>query len=553
MGLTKAEAIAKAQALKQELESKGVHAYVVVDPDGDEAPGAGGGAGEAGTVGLPDVSAEIAHLAGHAPDPADLPAVAKWLDAWDGPAQAVALLYQQQQVSPELHAAWAKGKEAVAGALASVPQPKLLVLALHKGLPHPGTLTKHLGITKSAQALAFLLNPFYRQAKKAPLEAKMQELFAALPPQKQQALVAAEAGALVELDAALAALESPGKVVAPSLAAAPQATPAGEPAPVPAWDAPSPVPSLTHRDRVHALEGILLQRRAVGYLPDWLGADAIRATRFEHVRQAGDLGGVHAKHVYREPSGREWLFKPDKHGGAVAHAEAAAAAVSRRAGLPTLETAVVELDGKVGSVQPLIAGARPLPGDPREWSPIQVHAILACHVVDWLLGDHDGNPPNFLLVGSDADADRVPVRVDRGQAFKFFGEDRLALDYEPNAKHGAKPHAAILAYRAAREGRIRLDPYALYPVIRSAQSIPDEEYIGLLRPLAEAGARSSDRDCAWRARVARAAEERLGRKPDAAEIAEAFLAMAVERKRSLKRDFERLIGEVIGAPFSFGS
>jgi len=165
------------------------------------------------------------------------------------------------------------------------------------------------------------------------------------------------------------------------------------------------------------------------------------------------------------------------------------------------------------------------------------------HIVDWLIGDHDGNAGNFLL------ADGTPLRIDRGQAFKFFGKDRLDLYYEPNKKHGAPPHAALLLYRAARQGQVQVDPHTLLPVIKAAQAIPDEEYRAILRPVAETGVKT--KKAAWYPAMYERAAAKKGGPPTPQDVAEAFLDAAVERKRNLRKDFEAFFSSVFGEPFRF--
>ncbi len=328
--------------------------------------------------------------------------------------------------------------------------------------------------------------------------------------------------------------------------------PGPEPPPVPPppqGHVPAPPAALLpkhvpFREKVQALAGIVLQRLALAKMPPWKGRDAVRKLALTHEGPATALGGVHEKHFYRDPTGKRWLFKLDKHPGAPAAAAEEAAEVVRRAGLPTVEVRVRDLGDRVGSLQPMLEGAKPLPPDPLQWTPQQRQGMMMHHVVDWLLGDHDGNPQNFLVY------EGAPVRVDRGQAFKFFGRDRLALDYEPNKVHGAPPHAALLLYRAARAGKVHVDPRTVLPVIKAVETIPDDEYREFLRPVAEAGAKG--RAAGWyEAMAQRAAAKKGGAPVTDVDVAEAFLEAALERKRNLRRDFEEFFSAVFGGRFRF--
>jgi len=52
------------------------------------------------------------------------------------------------------------------------------------------------------------------------------------------------------------------------------------------------------------------------------------------------------------------------------------------------------------------------------------------HVLDWLISNHDAHDRQFL---------RTPegdlVGIDKDQAFRYFGADRLVWDYHPNAAY----------------------------------------------------------------------------------------------------------------------
>jgi hypothetical protein len=298
---------------------------------------------------------------------------------------------------------------------------------------------------------------------------------------------------------------------------------------------------------VAALAGVVAQRRAADSLPPWRGAVAVQQMPLAYKESGAALGGMHEKHVYADPAtGGRWLFKPDKHGGTQAAAEEAAAEITRRIGLPAVETRRVTLGGQTGSVQPLVEGAVALPDDPLAWTPGQRTGVMMQHVADWLIGDHDGNGANFLQVG----ADKAPVRIDHGQAWKFLGKDELRLGSEPNKVHGAAPHAAMPLYAAVHDGALKVDPHLLLPVIQAAETIPDDAYRALLRPVAETGAAS--KETAWRPAVAKAAQHKLGRAPTAADVAETFLDMAVERKHGLRATFEGFFTEVLGTEVRFG-
>lgn len=340
----------------------------------------------------------------------------------------------------------------------------------------------------------------------------------------------------------LGALQGTTQTTAPPPSKAPQA-PAKATKP-----APFAVMGVAFQERIQALKGILQQRAAAAKLPQWKGREYVQSLALHHEGSASHLGGVHEKHFYRDPSGQRYLFKPDKHsGGAVAAAEEAAAELARKIGLPSVEVRKVRIGGRDGALQPFLSNAKPMSADPVHWTPDQRQGVMMHHVVDWLTGDHDGNPSNFILVDGN-----TPIRIDRGQAFKFIGSDRLDLDYEPNKQHGAAPHAATLLYRAVKSGKIQVDPRTVLPVIQAIEKMPDEEYRSILRPVAEHGAKS--KKAAWyQAMEERAAKAKKGGKATAAEVAEAFLDAALERKKTIRETFEAFFSKTFGQPFAFGA
>lgn len=269
---------------------------------------------------------------------------------------------------------------------------------------------------------------------------------------------------------------------------------------------------------------------------------------FSFKREAKDLGGVHTKYIYADQHGREWLFKPDKHsGGAVAEAESAASRVARRVGQLGVDVYVTETPHGKGSIQPFLKDAKKLGSDPTAFSPAQVRALVREHVVSWATSEHDAKHDNFIVTPGGA-----LVGVDKGQAFKYFGEDRLSLDYHPNKVHGAEEPVYYALYRAAREGKVKLNPYDALPVIEAFEKIPDGEYREMLRPVVEAAAKSPSKDqIAWWKRMEKFAEQRLGRKPSDQEVAEEFLRRACERKNNLRKDFAEFFGRVLNTAVDF--
>jgi hypothetical protein len=301
-------------------------------------------------------------------------------------------------------------------------------------------------------------------------------------------------------------------------------------------------------EKVRRIVDVFKFRRALREALTDVGSGEAAGLKLSYAGSAAHLGGVHEKHFYVDEKGRRWLFKPDKNaGGAKAAAEAAAAEIAQLAGAAALPAFVVRTERGVGCAQPFVENAQPLGPDPSKWSPAQVRELVRQHVVSWAVSDFDAKHDNFIATPAGA-----VVNVDKGQAFKYFGEDRLDLDYHPNKAYGSPPPAYYALYRAAREGKVQVNPYDALPVIEALEKVPDEQYREALRPLVEAAIKSPKKgEIAWWRRMAAFAAERLGRAPSPEEVGEEFLRRAVERKNSLRRDFAEFFGRVLGVRPAF--
>lgn len=248
-----------------------------------------------------------------------------------------------------------------------------------------------------------------------------------------------------------------------------------------------------------------------------------------------NLGGAHTKSVLTAPDGSHWLFKPDRHGGARAIAEAAASTVLHRAGIPTVPVFSQKVNGKHGAIQPLLAGASQMSADPKQWSQADVDAIVRFHTAAWLVGNHDAKHDNMLRTPSGG-----LVPIDHGQAFKYFGEDTLSSSYHPNGSFGAREPLWITLYTAAKTGGlapgVRIRASAATPTIQAIEAIPDDEYRSTISPVAKAGA--SRDQIHWSTTMKKRAAKAAGTAaPTPDQIAEQFIQHAVDRKRSIRKTF----------------
>jgi len=214
-----------------------------------------------------------------------------------------------------------------------------------------------------------------------------------------------------------------------------------------------------------------------------------------------------------------------------------------RAGIPTIPVYERRLGNQTGTVQPLLTGATQLSSSPSAWSQADVDAIVRYHTAAWVIGDHDAKHDNLL---------RTPggglVPIDHGQAFKFYGRDKLSASYHPNGSYGASPPVWHQLYEAHRTGGlapgVTIRPHVAVPVIKAFESIPDAEFVSLLRRTATAGAATAA--IHWRDAMTARATAAGHSNPTAGQVADAFIAHGLERKHGLRASFASfLAGEKI--------
>ena len=285
------------------------------------------------------------------------------------------------------------------------------------------------------------------------------------------------------------------------------------------------VAALKHHDASHS------------GLPRPVATAAVNGWGFPPAANPMQLGGAHTKSLHTGPDGATWMFKPDKTtGGARADAEASAATIMARAGLPAIPCYRATIGGKPGSVQPLAAGCVALGDNPTVWSQADVDAVVRYHVAAWAIGDHDGHGANML---------RTPagglVACDHGQAFKFFGQDRLSSDYHPNGAYGAHPPVYAQAYQAAKNATlaagVTVRATAALGTLAAFEAIPDDQYRTMLYDTAHHGATSGN--VHWYQQMRHdAAKQHATKHPTVEQIANVFLDRAVTRKQQLRQQFK---------------
>ena len=235
------------------------------------------------------------------------------------------------------------------------------------------------------------------------------------------------------------------------------------------------------------------------------------------------VGGAHEKEFWTDENGDKWLFKPigRKDDEFIAFGEEAAYKIGRLIDPHSIEVRTIQLNGRTGSIQKWRTDLR---DDfdfrnilPQDLTTIELEQIQREHVVDWLIANHDGHSKQFIRA-----RDGRVYGIDKGQAFKFLGQDKLSLDYHPNGVCGEEEPFYNKVFRAAKEGKVRVDPNATLRYIQEVEKIADEDYLDLLRPYAEG----------------RFAKDPAGLRH--------FYDLALERKHNLRRDFEGYYADVLG-------
>ncbi|MFD3961523.1 MULTISPECIES: hypothetical protein [Streptomyces] len=422
---------------------------------------------------------------------------------------------------------WAKGQKLS----------DLRAVAGEMGMDNNATATR----AQVQQYIAASFNPKYdQQAIKDKVTADVAKKEAVKAAKAAAAAApAAKPAAGLASDAAVQALAS--KLPKSTGAAAKPAAPAAKPVKV-------PKPGSFNAN-VQAMMAAVQHAKATSQdLPARVDAKEVAGWSFGTGTTASNLGGTYAKTIHAAPDGSQWMFKADhNHGGALGHTEAAASHVLSLGGVPSVPVYHhKKADGTAGSIQPLLKDAKPFTASPSQWTQSQVDAIVRSHVGSWLVGEHDGHQDNWLSTPSGG-----LVQIDRGQAFKHFGADKLSVDYAPSGGGGFNPVHQKL-YKAAMGGGlangVKINPAAAHPVIKQFESMPDAQLRSVLHSTAHEGAKAG---VAWvpqmRSRAAKALKIPQSQVTHD-QIANAFLDHAVERKNTLRQNFSDFFVHQLGLP-----
>lgn len=255
-------------------------------------------------------------------------------------------------------------------------------------------------------------------------------------------------------------------------------------------------------------------------------------------------GSSHGAEIHSGSDGSQWLVKKaPPHAQSMVEMDVAANRLAAHSGLEAPASFKMSTpEGGIASAQQMYPGAKDAyPGKasvkPDAIADNDLLEIQKHHALDWLISNHDDHNRNFIRT-----QDGQLVGIDKGQAMKFFNNDRLHWDFFPN-QH--EPVHNTLYRNMAQGGRQLNDPREgeLGTYIQGLQDIPDEQYSEMLRPYAEQAAKEGKLALDWKTKGYVPHHGGDWHPADAhipANDPEAFLKAAVERKNSLMHDFGAL-------------
>jgi SPP1 gp7 family putative phage head morphogenesis protein len=248
-----------------------------------------------------------------------------------------------------------------------------------------------------------------------------------------------------------------------------------------------------------------------------------------------DVSGVHKKFFYTDPNGDKWLFKPNSEEFR-AYGDEVAYKLGRLIDERAQEVRVITLDGKTGSIQKMAKNLKNPPDykllRPEDLGPEELAQIQREHVIDWFISNHDSHSENFIR-----EADGHVLGIDKGQLYKYLtNNDRLDINYSPNMFGGGQNEQFyhVIAKRV-KAGTVKLDPANYLPSIQKVEAITNEQFKEIVRPYVER----------------RAAFFSHGDPAKAKQIEDKLYQAMIDRKNSVRGDFEKYVQQMTGKPFKF--
>lgn len=238
-------------------------------------------------------------------------------------------------------------------------------------------------------------------------------------------------------------------------------------------------------------------------------------------------GGAHRKWWFQDEAGNDWMLK---HGEDFrSQGELAAHKIAHVAGfdIPEARVAALRVDGSTqkGFMQRMlrkddVVGEIGAVGDVTDMPDEVLQQLQEHQVLDWLIGNHDSHKGNFMIL-----KDGRVVAVDKGQAFKFYGKDKLSVDYAPPGNHGEVVYNRMWA--AYRRGEVDVDLNAIEDALARVEAMSEEQLRDLVNEYAVGRFRVGGNDRSLAS---------LG--STTAKSADELLDQVIARKRNIRHDFE---------------
>ncbi|MCK5176719.1 MAG: hypothetical protein KAQ92_03265, partial [Candidatus Aenigmarchaeota archaeon] len=212
--------------------------------------------------------------------------------------------------------------------------------------------------------------------------------------------------------------------------------------------------------------------------------------------------------TYVDKKGDKWFFKRNPEGKEDAFAESCAYEFAKLIDPNAVEVKYYEYNGQIGSLQKMIPHTNSL-YDTKIKDLIKPQLIqLQMHsVIDWLIENRDSNANNFRL------KNKTIYAIDKASAFYSMHLNKNIVIPDDLFTHSVVYKGL---YKAHIDGIIDLKWQDIEPFIKKAEAISDAKYINIFRPYVE---------------------ERF--KDDLKKKKE-FIKLMLERKRNVRKDFEKL-------------
>jgi hypothetical protein len=237
-------------------------------------------------------------------------------------------------------------------------------------------------------------------------------------------------------------------------------------------------------------------------------------------------GGMHSKQGYTDKYGQEWMakgFNSDPNGPLRVNVEHKANIIGRLFGFNSAQTFTkVTPDGKYSVIQKIEENDGGLNGfQPKDLHKDQLIGAMREHVLDWLIANHDTHEENLIRLPGG----KTVLGIDKGQAYKHLGKDKLAVGYLP-PENGA-PVWYDKFYNGIKNHTV-------------SEELANEVALKVLQRAYEVQTRHDD---AYRQHLEQALEGRTSW-PTHLNTKEKFIDYAMERKSNMLSDFEKFYKEI---------